>query len=74
MAGNVIVVFTSEQRGSASDALRALGFTSTQGGGYIFDSVEYSKNHTLATLTHGYFTYHVPVSNILLVRVATEGV
>jgi len=62
------------QRDGAGDALRALGFTGRQGGGYVFDSVEYSKNHKLATLTRGLETYHVPVSNILLVRVATEEV
>jgi hypothetical protein len=73
VTSKVTVFFKAEQRGSASDAVRTLGFTPVQGGGYVFDDVKYSPDNRLVELTRGRDTYHVPVANILLVRVAPEG-
>lgn len=68
----VLVFFRADERNVIAEALRALGVTYTTGLGFAVDDVQYSGDHRLATLTHGKNTYHVPVANILLVRVQEE--
>lgn len=64
---NVRVKFTSEQRDSASDALRALGITSYVGGWYPFDDVQHDNTASLTQLTLGDDVFIVPTRHILLV-------
>lgn len=65
----VMMIFASEQRGTSSDALRALGITSHVGGWYVFDDVQHDNSGRLTQLTRGDDVYIVPTQHILMVRI-----
>lgn len=68
----VTVFFRASERDAASDTLRVQGVTQVQGGGFTFDSADYTRGGKWVTLTRGLNTYVVPTRNILLVKITHE--
>ena len=64
---DIQVFFAKEQVGAAERALRPLVVYMGAGGGYTFDSAEYTHDHRLVRLARNGKIFHIPAQHVLLI-------